>query len=60
MVLGCRNETGIGTMFRLLRTLILLVAAFGAGMLYERAHQIDLCEASGGQWMRAGFCAAEG
>ena len=33
--------------------------AFVAGMLFERVHQQDLCEKSGGQWMRAGICAVE-
>ena len=39
---------------------LLLGAAFLAGMLFERMHQQDLCEESGGQWMRAGFCAGGG
>jgi hypothetical protein len=43
-------------MMRLIRLSFLLVAAFVAGMLVERAHQRDLCEKSGGQWLRAGIC----
>ncbi|MFI0395545.1 hypothetical protein [Paracoccus jiaweipingae] len=42
---------------RLVRKAIFLLLAFLAGMLAERAHQMDLCKASGGQWLRAGFCA---
>lgn len=43
-------------MFRLLRTAILCVIAFVAGMFYERAQQRDLCAALGGEWIRAGIC----
>ncbi|GGE57581.1 hypothetical protein [Actibacterium pelagium] len=43
-------------MFRLIRLVILLMVSFLAGALYERNHQGELCEQSGGQWMRAGFC----
>ncbi len=42
---------------RMIMTPILLMVAFVAGMMTERAHQQDLCEKSGGQWMRAGLCA---
>ena len=41
---------------RLIVTPILLVAAFVAGMMAERAHQRDLCEESGGAWMQGGVC----
>lgn len=41
---------------RLIRLTFMLIAAFIAGMLVERAHQQDLCRASGGQWLRAGIC----
>lgn len=44
---------------RLMVTVFVGMAAFVAGMLTERSHQADLCETSGGQWMRAGFCASE-
>ena len=43
---------------RLIVTPILLAVAFVAGMLFERGHQRDHCEAIGGEWFRAGFCAA--
>ncbi|WP_175479968.1 hypothetical protein [Paracoccus homiensis] len=43
-------------MLRLVRFCVLMSAAFLAGMMSERAHQRELCEASGGQWMRAGIC----
>lgn len=42
--------------FRLFRLAILLMFAFVAGVFFERSHQIDLCETSGGTWLRAGFC----
>ena len=45
--------------FRYLRLMAVGAVLFVAGMLYERGHQQDLCDASGGQWMRAGFCASE-
>lgn len=45
-------------MFRIGFFILLLAGTFVGGMLYERAHQTSLCEKSGGQWMRAGFCAA--
>ncbi len=35
---------------------LLLGAAFVAGMFYEKTHQRDLCDRSGGTWMRGGFC----
>ncbi len=47
-------------MFRLIRTAILLLITFVAGMLFERNHQQELCALSGGEWMRAGLCAAKG
>lgn len=47
-------------MRRLFLTLILCGVSYVAGMLSERANQSDLCETSGGQWMRAGFCVNEG
>lgn len=43
-------------MFRLVRLILLMATAFVAGMLVERSHQRDLCERSGGVWLRAGFC----
>ncbi|WBU54843.1 hypothetical protein [Paracoccus sp. SCSIO 75233] len=42
--------------FRLIRLCILLMLAFVAGMFFERGHQMDLCEKSGGVWLRAGIC----
>jgi len=45
---------------RLMVTTCMVLVAFVAGMLTERSHQADLCETSGGQWMRAGFCTSEG
>lgn len=44
---------------RLMVTVVLGMAAFLAGMTTERSRQADICDASGGQWMRAGFCLAE-
>ena len=44
-------------MFRMIRLVILCLIAFVAGVFFERGCQTDLCEQSGGQWMRAGFCA---
>ena len=38
-------------MFRLLRTIILVIIAFVAGMLHERAGQRDICESGGGLWI---------
>ena len=38
-------------MFRLLRTLILVMFAFVAGMLYERESRRDTCERGGGLWI---------
>ena len=43
-------------MFRLFRRLIFILIVFVSGMLFERSHQMDLCEKSGGIWIRAGFC----
>ncbi|WJY22007.1 MULTISPECIES: hypothetical protein [Rhodobacterales] len=44
-------------MFRLIRLVVFMILAFVAGMIFERTHQQGLCDQSGGQWMRAGFCA---
>ncbi len=44
-------------MFRLVRLSVLLLIAFVAGIFFERGNQKDLCGASGGQWVRAGYCA---
>lgn len=41
---------------RLIRLIIFTMLAFVAGMLFERAHQKELCAQSGGQWLRAGYC----
>jgi hypothetical protein len=41
---------------RLIRLSLMLIAAFVAGMVVERAHQHDRCEESGGQWLRNGIC----
>ncbi len=41
---------------RLIRLSFMLAAAFVAGMFVERGQQQDLCEKSGGQWLRAGIC----
>jgi hypothetical protein len=38
-------------MFRLLRTLILVMIAFIAGMLYEREGSQDICQNGGGLWI---------
>ncbi len=46
-------------LFRLVRLLIVASATFLAGILFERYHQHTLCDQSGGQWMRAGFCAGK-
>ncbi len=43
-------------MFRLFRRAILLLLIFGAGMIYERIQQRDLCEGTGGRWQDTGFC----
>ncbi|MFV0410189.1 MAG: hypothetical protein ACK5LJ_10990 [Paracoccus sp. (in: a-proteobacteria)] len=41
---------------RLFQLVFLLMLAFVAGIFVERSHQINLCEQSGGIWIRAGFC----
>ncbi|MBB3984094.1 hypothetical protein GGQ68_000405 [Sagittula marina] len=46
-------------MFRLIRLPILLVIAFAVGVFYERGQQQALCDTSGGQWMRSGFCSVK-
>ncbi|CUH86919.1 hypothetical protein PH5382_00838 [Phaeobacter sp. CECT 5382] len=46
-------------MGRLIRLVFFVGIAFTSGILFERSHQKDLCAQSGGQWMRAGFCAGE-
>jgi len=46
-------------MFRLIKTPLLLLIAFLAGLMFERSQQNELCIKSGGQWMRAGFCATK-
>ncbi len=46
-------------MFRLIRLSIFILLAFGAGILFERRHQSDLCESSGGTWLRSGLCVVE-
>ncbi len=38
-------------MFRLLRLIILMAAAFIAGVLYERGGQRGICENGGGLWI---------
>jgi hypothetical protein len=38
-------------MFRLLRTIILVMFAFVAGMLFERNNAQALCESSGSLWI---------
>jgi hypothetical protein len=38
-------------MFRLLRTLILVMFAFVAGMLFERSKAKDICQNGGGLWI---------
>ena len=38
-------------MFRLLRTMILVMIAFVAGMLYEREGRQAICENGGGLWI---------
>ncbi len=44
-------------MLRLVRLIVLVLVAFVAGVFYERGNSQQKCETSGGQWMRAGFCA---
>lgn len=46
-------------MGRLIRLVFFTGIAFISGILFERSHQKDLCAKSGGQWIRAGFCAGE-
>lgn len=43
-------------LFRPIRTLILILVAFVAGVLFERAHQRSLCEEAGDIWLKAGVC----
>ena len=43
-------------MFRLIRLPILLLIAFIVGIYFERTQQQDLCDKSGGVWLRAGIC----
>lgn len=38
-------------MFRLLRTIILVMFAFVAGMLFERGKAEDICANGGGLWI---------
>jgi hypothetical protein len=38
-------------MFRLLRTIILVMFAFVAGMLFEREGKRDTCQTGGGLWV---------
>lgn len=38
-------------MFRLLRTIILVMFAFVAGMLFERSNNEDVCRNGGGLWI---------
>jgi len=38
-------------MFRLLRTIILVMFAFVAGMLFERSNAREACEALGSLWI---------
>ncbi|QBF29929.1 hypothetical protein [Thalassococcus sp. S3] len=42
-------------MFRLIRTFILLVVAFTAGLLFERSQAAERCVAQGGD-MQDGLC----
>ena len=49
----------MSVLFRPIRLAVLCLVAFVAGIFFERAHQQDLCEASGGTWARAGVCAVE-
>lgn len=46
-------------MFRLLRTFILVMFAFVAGLLYERSGQQEICENGGGLWISNICLAAE-
>lgn len=43
-------------MFGIIRTLILVLLAFVAGVFFERSNQRALCEETGGSWLRAGVC----
>lgn len=45
--------------FRPIRTAILCLMVFVAGIYFERAHQQQLCEESGGNWARVGICTME-
>lgn len=46
-------------MGRLIRLVFFVAVAFTAGIFYERNHQSETCKQTGGQWLRAGFCAKE-
>ena len=48
---GLSLSLGHASMFRLLRTLILVMIAFIAGMLYEREGRQQICENGGGLWI---------
>ncbi|WCR14598.1 hypothetical protein [Paracoccus seriniphilus] len=43
-------------MLRLFRFCVMMLLAFVGGIMFERAHQRDLCEDSGGDWMGVGIC----
>lgn len=46
-------------MGRLIRLVFFVAMAFTAGIFFERNHQSERCAQSGGEWLRAGFCAKE-
>ncbi len=46
-------------MFRLIRTVILVLIAFVAGLMFERSQAGDTCRAAGGE-MQNGICRDEG
>jgi len=46
-------------MFRLIRFVFVILAAFVAGILYERDRRNDACIDAGGVWSPAGFCDRE-
>ena len=43
---------------RPIRLVVLMMLAFAAGVFFERGHQRELCESSGGVWSRTGICTA--
>lgn len=46
-------------LFRLFRLPLLLLAAFAAGVYYERAQRQEACTQSDGYWSDEGYCTFE-